>query len=125
MDHDTQKIESLGAIEFVDERRDGLFTERGIRGGEVNQVACVRHDWRDASLFDAFSKQLHLGRVKRLSAPLIRVLRKDLQRLAAVYNGTVDSFRDAASHRHMRADSKHPITIMTGCEPRLPSHYCY
>ena len=65
------------------------------------------------------AEQLDLGRVERLAAPLIRVLREDLQRLAAVDDRAIDGLRDAAGHRHVRADSKHSITIMTACEPLI------
>ena len=48
MDDDAEQAERMRAIELVDERLDRLRAKRGIRGREIDQVAGVRDDRRDA-----------------------------------------------------------------------------
>jgi hypothetical protein len=65
----------------------------------------VRHHGLDARLLDALSEQCDLRGVEWLAAPLIRVFREDLQRLASVNDGPVNGFRHPARYGHVCADS--------------------
>ena len=51
--HQAVQSERLGAIELVAERVDRSPAQRGIGGGEVDQVAVVRDDGADLRLADA------------------------------------------------------------------------
>ena len=93
------------AIELVDERRDRLLAQRRRCGRQVDQVAGVRDDGRDAGLVDAPAEGADVRRVERLAAQLAGVLAEDLQRLAAVEHGALDGVRDAAGHGHVSADT--------------------
>ena len=103
-DHAAQ-AERLGAIQFVDEGRDRLLTELRQGRGEIDQVAGVRHDRRQAGLVDALTKPDDFVRVDRLSEPLVRVLAEDLQGLAAMNDSAIDRLRNPAGDRHVRAYS--------------------
>ena len=51
MEDDAEQAERFGAIEFVTHRLHRLPAQRRVRGGEVDQVAGVRHDRPDAGRF--------------------------------------------------------------------------
>ena len=74
MNDDAEQAERVGAIELVDERRDRLLAQHRERRGEVDQVAGVRDDGRDARLVDAPAEKPDFGAVERLAAPLVGVL---------------------------------------------------
>ena len=78
--------------------------QRGIGGGEIDQVAGVRHGRRDAGLVEPPAEAPDLRGIERLAPPLVGVLGEDLQRFAAMHDGAIDGFRDAAGDGHMRAD---------------------
>src|SRR5581483_1507162 len=46
-------------------------------------------------------------------APLARVLREDLQGLAAVHDGPLDGARQPARHRHVRAEPRHYLSRLS------------
>ena len=48
VDHDSTQAERLRTIEFIDECRNRLFAQLRLRRGEIDQVAGVRDDRRDA-----------------------------------------------------------------------------
>ncbi len=104
MNDDAKQAERLGAIDLVHERGDRLFAQDRERRRQVDQVARVRDDGRDAGLLDALAEQPDFSVLERLAAPLVRVLREDLQRLASVHDRAIDGLRDAARDGHVRAD---------------------
>jgi hypothetical protein len=109
MDDHAEQSQRLGSIDFVDERRNRLLAQEGECRCQVDQITCVRDDGRDARLLDALAKQFDLGGIERLGAPLVRILREDLQRFASVGDGAVDCFGNAARHRHVCADAHHSL----------------
>ena len=58
-------------------------------------------------LIDALAKAPNFFRIERLAGPAIGILAEDLQGLASMHLSAIDSPRDAAGHRHMRADAEH------------------
>jgi hypothetical protein len=105
--HDAKQTERVRAIEFIDERVDGLITQRRCGSREVDQIAAVRHGRRDFGCCQAVAKAADFIRVERRRLPAVRVPREDLQRLAAVDDRAVHGLRHAAGDRHVRADSQH------------------
>ena len=103
MNHHAEQTERLGAIELVDEGRQRRLAQRGRRGRQVDQVAGVRDDWRDAGLFDPPAERADVGRIERLAAQLAGILAEDLQRFAAVEHRPLDGVRDATGHGHVSA----------------------
>ena len=96
MDDDTKQAERMRAIELVDEGSDGHRSQRRIGRRQIDQIAGVRHHGRDAGLVNARAETLDLVALEWLAAPLTGVLAEDLQRFAAVHDGSIDGFRDAA-----------------------------
>ena len=105
MNHDAAQAKGLRPIELVDESRNRLLTELRQGSRQVDQVAGVRDHGVQSRFVDALTKPDDLLGVDRLAEPLVRVLAEDLQRLAAVHDGAVDSLRDSAGDRHVRAYS--------------------
>ena len=90
---DAEQAERVRAIELVDERGRASVAERRRRGRQVDQIARVRHDGRDAGLLDAAAEPADVGRIERLADQLARVLREDLQRFAAMQHRPFDGVR--------------------------------
>ena len=101
MQHHAEQAERLGAIELVAHRLERLAAERGVAGGEIDQIAAVRHHWRDARRLDASAELADFLRRQRPAAPLAGILREDLQRLAAMDDGALDRPRQTAGDRHV------------------------
>ena len=100
---DAEQAERFGAIDLVAHRLDRHPAQRRQRGGEVDQVAAVRHDGVDAGRRHLRPELADLVGRQRAAAPLARVLGEDLQRLAAVRHGALHGPRQPAGHRHVRA----------------------
>jgi hypothetical protein len=98
MNDDAEKAKGVRAIELVDQGVDRLCAQRRIGGREVDEITRVRDRRGDARFFDAPTEASDLVCVKRPSAPLVGVLREDLQRFASVNDGAVNRFRDTARH---------------------------
>ena len=75
-----------------------------LRRRQVDQVAGVGDDRRDAGPLDEPAEGANLFRWKRTAAPLAGVLREDLQRLASVDDRAFDRARQPARDRHVGAE---------------------
>src|SRR5437773_6060982 len=104
MQHDAEKAERLGAIELAGHGVDGLLPQRRDRSGKVDQVARVRHDWRQATRTHLRAEFADLFGRHDAPSPLAGVLREDLKRLAAMDDRAVDRARQSSGHRHVRAE---------------------
>ena len=69
---------------LVDECGDQLFTERGERCCEIDEIAGMRHHRRDARLDNAGAERRDVPWVQWFCGPSAGVLGEDLQCFAAV-----------------------------------------
>ena len=109
VDDDAEQSERLRAIEFINKRVDRLLSKDRRGRGQIDQIARVRDDGRDAGLVDALAESPHVGRIEWFPSPLTGVFREDLQRFAAVHGRAVDRVRHPAGDGHVRADTHHQI----------------
>ena len=54
MQNHAQQAERMRTIDLVDQRADRLLAQGRNVGRVVDQIAAVRHDWRDAGFVDPF-----------------------------------------------------------------------
>ena len=107
MEDDAEQSERLGAIDLVAHRVKRLPAQRAIGRREVDQVARMRDDRKDAGGLDRGAERANfLGR-HDAPAPLVGVLREDLQRVAAVHDRPLDGARQSAGDRHVRSEPWH------------------
>ena len=90
------EAERVGPIELLAERRDRLRAQRGVGRRDVNQIAVVRDDRRDARLARAAAERVALLRRNLARAPLADRLRENLERLAPGGDRPIDRARQAA-----------------------------
>ena len=107
MQDDAEQTQRFGPIEFVGHRLARLRAQRGVGGGEVDQVAGVRDDRDEAGARDVAAELRDLVRWKRASAPLVGVLREHLQRVAPVHHRARNGARQATGDGHVRAERRH------------------
>ena len=103
MENDAAQSQRLRAVDLVCHRRHRLLAQGTIGGGQVDQVARVRHHRFDTGSPDARTECAHLGRRRLAAPPLVGILGEDLQRGAPVRDRAIDGEGQAAGHRHVRA----------------------
>jgi hypothetical protein len=105
-DH-AEQPKRFGPIELVAHRLERLAAQPRVRGGQVNQVAGVRHDRCNARRLHGRAELADFLRRQHASAPLARVLGEDLQRLTAVHDRPLYRTRQSAGDRHMGSEARH------------------
>src|SRR5688572_32576525 len=84
MEDHAQKPQRFGPVDLLAERRNRLRTQRVARCCEINQVARVRDDRKDARLLRRVPERSNFFAWQWPGAPLARVLAEDLKCLALV-----------------------------------------
>ena len=115
---DPEQAKGVSTIEFVDEGRERRRAESGRRSRQVDQIAGVRHDRRDAGLRNAAAEPPNIDWIDRFAEQLARVLGEQLQRLAAVQQRPFDGIGHATGHGHVSTNThregllEHNIRLM-------------
>src|SRR6266704_5421860 len=107
MQNNAEQAEGFGAIELVAHGVHGLLAKRPGGGREIDEITRVRDDRAESRAADAATKLANLTGKQRAAAPLARVLREDLERLAAVHDRALHRARQTAGHRHVRTQASH------------------
>ena len=108
MQDDTEQAQRLGAVHLVPHRLDRLPAQCRVRRRQVDQVARVRDDRTDARRLHLRAKVANLLGRHDAAAPLVRVFRENLKRVAA--DARPPARRPAAARRpptcaHREVDS--------------------
>ena len=104
MQDDTEEAERLGAVHLVPHRLDRLPAQRRVRRRQVDQVARVRDDRTDARRLHPARGIANLLRRHDAAAPLVRVLRENLKRVATMRDRALDRQRQPAGDGHVGAE---------------------
>jgi hypothetical protein len=114
MQDDAHQPQGLGAVDLVAHRLHRLLEESAVRRCQVDQIAGVGdHDAQTSGLHRRAELVNFLAR-KDAPAPLARVLREDLQRVATMDDCALDGARQPTSDRHVCTDQGQGWLLVDG-----------
>jgi len=114
MHHDEWDAECRCPPDFVDHSTNGFVADTRVVGSEIDQVATVRENGRDAVVSLRHPESAQLGGGERLDVPLHVVFEKNLDRVAADRRAAFHGAVEAACDRHVSAQWDHSLILDGG-----------
>ena len=122
MEHDSDQSERIRPPKLLDQRIDRALSQRGVRGGQIDEVARVRHDRAHIGVIGLLTELLNLCVREGARLPPVRCCGKDLNRLTAGGHRAIDGPAETAGNRHVGVQARTRVTHRTRSECRRLRH---
>ena len=103
MQHQKWELQLIGANQFFRQRADRIRVKLPVRGGEIDEIICVRENRQQFAALLMFAEGPDFFAGKRACEPLHVVFYEDLNGCAVDRASALNRRVDATGNRHVRA----------------------